>query len=61
VSGEIKQLLVINHTHAQPVQEADAPDDVDRKVFSGGKIDHRLPAPRVFLRVETIYSFSPSI
>jgi hypothetical protein len=36
-------LLVINNAHAQPVHEPDAPDDVDRKVFVCGKVNHCLP------------------
>jgi hypothetical protein len=46
VSGEIKQLLVINHADPQSIQKADAPDDVDRKAFVRGEVDNRLPLRR---------------
>jgi hypothetical protein len=43
IRAEVKQLFVINQTDTQVIEESDASDHIDRKIFRFGEVDGRLP------------------
>src|SRR5438045_410599 len=43
IRAEVEQLFIINQTGTQMVEETNASDHVDRKVFRLGEVNNRLP------------------